>query len=204
MGLIDRLPRVPLRRQLSVAIALGALLALAAPVSAVPKTGPLGNFKHIVVIYEENHSFDNLYGLWGDVNGQHVVGLADRDAAHTLQKAQDGSIYACLDQLDFNLRTVNQAGQAPQTGGPLSATCPDSSGGTESHTRADGVTVTYDSHFVNGPYKIDDFIGPTDVTCPPLTNLFGFSNGIDKRNTVAGATAGGCTRDLVHRFYQEQ
>jgi acid phosphatase len=206
VDLIDRLPRVPLRRQLSVAIALAALLALAAPVSAVPKTGPLGNFKHIVVIYEENHSFDNLYGLWGDVNGQHVVGLSDAagDSAHTLQRAQDGTIYSCLDQLDFNLRTVNQAGQAPQTGGPLSATCPDSSGGTESHTRGDGVTVTYDSHFANGPYNIDSFIGPTDVTCPPLTNLFGFSNGIDKRNTIAGATAGGCTRDLVHRFYQEQ
>jgi acid phosphatase len=201
--LIDRLPRVPLRRQLGVAIALIALVALAAPASAVPKTGPLGNFKHIVVIYEENHSFDNLYGLWGDVNGQHVVGLGDAGAA-PLQKAQDSTTYSCLDQLDFNLRTVNQAGQAPQTGGPLSATCPDSSGGTESHTRGDGVTVTYDSHFANGPYKIDDYIGPTDVTCPPLTNLFGFSNGIDKRNTITGATAGGCTRDLVHRFYQEQ
>ena len=26
--------------------------------------------KHIVVIYEENHSFDNLYGSWEGVNGR--------------------------------------------------------------------------------------------------------------------------------------
>ena len=26
-------------------------------------------FNHIVVIVQENHSFDNLYGLWGKVNG---------------------------------------------------------------------------------------------------------------------------------------
>ena len=55
---------------------------------------PLGNFKHVVVIYEENHSFDNLYGLWGDVNGQHVIGLADADAAHTTQVAQTGNAYS--------------------------------------------------------------------------------------------------------------
>ena len=34
--------------------------------------------KRIVVIYEENHSFDNLYGGWEGVNG-----LANADAAHT-------------------------------------------------------------------------------------------------------------------------
>ena len=42
---------------------------------------PLDGFKHIVVIYEENHSFDNLYGNWGDINGQQVMGLSDATAA---------------------------------------------------------------------------------------------------------------------------
>ena len=67
-----------------------ALLAVAfGPISstaAAPKQGPLGNFKHIVVIYEENHSFDNLYGGWEGVNG-----LANADAAHTTQAKQNGS-----------------------------------------------------------------------------------------------------------------
>jgi acid phosphatase len=200
VDLFNGASRVRFRRQLAVATVLVALLALASPVAAVPKSGPLGHFKHLVVIYEENHSFDNLYGLWGDVNGQHVIGLSDADASHTLQIAQDGSTYTCLLQDDVNLRTTSQTSPA----GHLAPTCPDSSGGTESHTRGDGVTVTYDSAFTNAPFKIDDYIGATDVTCPPLNNLFGFSHGIDKTNPVSGATAGGCTRDLVHRFYQEQ
>ncbi|MGZ4382935.1 MAG: alkaline phosphatase family protein, partial [Gaiellaceae bacterium] len=29
----------------------------------------LSKIKHLVVIYEENHSFDNLYGGWEGVNG---------------------------------------------------------------------------------------------------------------------------------------
>ena len=34
------------------------------------KTTPLDKIDHIVVIYEENHSFDNLYGGWEGVNGR--------------------------------------------------------------------------------------------------------------------------------------
>ncbi|MDX6400634.1 MAG: hypothetical protein QOF27_1240, partial [Gaiellaceae bacterium] len=44
---------------------------------------PLRKINHIVVIYEENHSFDNLYGGWEGVNGR-----ANADAAHTLQVGQ--------------------------------------------------------------------------------------------------------------------
>ena len=47
------------------------------PTRRSARRGPAlaGGFKHLVVIYEENHSFDNLYGTWGSVNGQQVVGL---------------------------------------------------------------------------------------------------------------------------------
>src|SRR5512133_1186585 len=52
---------------------------------------------HIVVIYEENHSFDNLYGGW-----ERVRGLSDADAAHTTQLGQTGpssfAPYECLYQ----------------------------------------------------------------------------------------------------------
>ena len=62
-----------------VAIGCTALLALAVPGNAAADTpswdrhgtdGPevINGFKHLVVIYEENHSFDNLYGTWGSVN----------------------------------------------------------------------------------------------------------------------------------------
>ena len=54
--------------------------------SSVPAQKQLGKINHIVVIYEENHSFDNLFGGWEGVNG-----LADADAAHTTQLAQSGA-----------------------------------------------------------------------------------------------------------------
>ena len=143
-----------------------------------------GGFKHIVVIYEENHSFDNLYGGWGKVDGHEVNGRSKATPAHTQQIAQDGHAYGCLMQNDVNL-----------TVGPLAGTC-----GAESVPQANGTTVSYVSHFTNKPFRIDTYIKPTDTTCPPIDNLFGFPNGVPKGQ----GTPGGCTRDLVHKFYQEQ
>jgi phospholipase C len=127
---------------------------------------------HIVVIYEENHSFDNLYGGWEGVNG-----VAKADAAHTTQVNQSGAPFSCLPQRDVNLT-------APD---PLSVTCTDTT------------TLTpFVSHFANAPFKIDDFIKPTDTTCP--------APGVFAADGVKNGTGqpGGCTRDLVHRFYNEQ
>lgn len=173
-------------RSVLVSVALVAVgFAPAAPAAAAPKDGPLGHFKHVVVIYEENHSFDNLYGNWGSVNGQNVVGRADALAANTTQVAQDGTPYPCLLMSDVNLMSPL-----------LSADC---SGDTFSFG-AGKPTTAY--HFGNAPYNIDQFIPATAATCPDRDHLFSFTFGI-----LAGATgglSGGCTRDLVHRFYQEQ
>ncbi|GAB3783066.1 acid phosphatase [Nocardioides ungokensis] len=136
-----------------------------------------GGYKHLVVIYEENHSFDNLYGTWGKVHGQSVDGLAQATTAQRTQVAQDGTAYGCLPQDDVNL-----------TSPPLGDTCQDS---------AHGISA---SHFTNKPFRIDDYIKPEDRTCP--------AEGVYAPNGVLedsdGAQPGGCTRDLVHRFYQEQ
>jgi acid phosphatase len=173
-------------RSVLVSVALVAVgFAPAPPAAAAPKDGPLGHFKHIVVIYEENHSFDNLYGNWGSVAGQHVVGRADASAANTTQVAQDGTPYPCLLMSDVNLMSP-----------PLSADC---SSATFSFG-ANKPTTAY--HFGNAPYNIDQFIPATAATCPDRDHLFSFTFGI-----LAGTPAGqpgGCTRDLVHRFYQEQ
>jgi acid phosphatase len=131
----------------------------------------LRNFKHIVVIYEENHSFDNLYGGWEGVNG-----LGSVDISRTTQVNQAGQPYGCLLQDDVNL-----------TSPPLSTTCTDSSTATP-----------FASHFTNAPFTIDDYIKPTDTTCPAPGVFAG--NGVPKGTGLPG----GCTRDLVHRFYQEQ
>jgi phospholipase C len=145
-----------------------------APKPGLNATQKLGKIKHIVVIYEENHSFDNLYGGWEGVNGR-----TKADAAHTTQVNQSGTAYTCLKQDDVNL-----------TSPPLTATCTDSTTGT-----------TFTSHFTNAPFLIDDSIKPSDTTCPPSPNAaFSSANGFAKGT----GSAGGCTRDIVHEFYQDQ
>ena len=138
-----------------------------------------GGYKHLVVIYEENHSFDNLYGSWGEVRGQHVEGLADATSAKRTQVDQFGTAFTCLQQVDVNL-----------TSPPLSDTCQDPAHSIPS------------SHFGNDIFDIDDFIAPSDRTCPvPVAGVPSPANGVPKS---PDNDPGGCTRDLVHRFYQEK
>ena len=167
-------------RRLVTLFATAGLVCVALPSAA--QADPPGHDRglqrvdHIVVIYEENHSFDNLLGRWPGVDG-----LA-RDPASTPRATQVGpdaarTPWSCLPQLDVNL-----------TSPPLSTVC---SGVTPAGT-------AFDSHFVNRPFPIDAFIAPTDTTCPP-PGVFA-PNGVPKGT----GEPGGCTRDLVHRFYNEQ
>src|SRR4051794_12224292 len=149
------------------ALALGAG-GLTAPASSAPKPkGP--DLDHIVVIYEENHSFDNLFGGWERVNGLPHGSVRP-------QVAPDGSVLPCLPQNDVNLASP-----------PLPVTC-----------RGTVDSVSVDSAFANAPFRIDDFIQPDDTTCPPPGTSF--PNGVPNGTGLPG----GCTRDLVHRFYNEQ
>jgi acid phosphatase len=169
-----------------LAVALLALCAAPAPASDAHGHGghqrgdarhergrptALDGIRHIVVIYEENHSFDNLYGGW-----EGVTGLAGADASHTTQVDQAGAPYKCLLQDDVNLTS-------PPLGTACSAGPPDNA---------------FASQFPNRFFTIDDVIAPTDTTCP--------APGVSAPNGVPKGQGepGGCTRDLVHRFYQEQ
>jgi acid phosphatase len=142
-------------RLIFLAAAVAALSVLVGATSSSASADRLSRINHIVVIYEENHSFDNLYGGWEGVNG-----LAAADPAHTTQVDQGGTPFACLLQNDVN----------------LASTCT----------------------FANEPFAIDDYIHPEDTTCP--------APGVSATNGVAKGQGepGGCTRDLVHRFYNEQ
>jgi phospholipase C len=164
-----------LRRVVILSLLLVVALAVV-PAGAAAASGhgsdPLSRVNHIVVIYQENHSFDNLYGGWEKVNG-----LGDAPRRRTVQVDQAGAPYGCLLQVDVNL-----------TSPPLSARC---TGTTPAGTE-------FSSHFGNRPFTIDDYIAPTDTTCP-APGVFA-ANGIPKGQGLPG----GCTRDLVHRFYQEQ
>ncbi|HKN40587.1 MAG TPA: alkaline phosphatase family protein, partial [Acidimicrobiia bacterium] len=177
-----------LKAFLTAGICLTAAALGVVPASAKPPAGQQvdqgipGKIDHLVVIYEENHSFDNLWGLWPGVNG-----IKNADAAHTTQVGQTDarSPLACLLQLDVNLASP-----------PLGSDC---SGGT----KADG--SSFNSHFKNQPFPIDDYIpamGDKSKTCyvPTPAAPSGPGNGV----LAPGGAPGGCTRDLVHRYYQEQ
>src|SRR5256885_7551953 len=88
--------------RIAVPVALVSLLALTAlpAAGASPAKAALGSINHIVVIYQENHSFDNLYGTWERVNN-----LSRADGTHTVQIGQAGVPYTCLKQNDVNLRS---------------------------------------------------------------------------------------------------
>ncbi|HEX8856840.1 MAG TPA: alkaline phosphatase family protein [Thermoleophilaceae bacterium] len=169
---------------MAVLIAATAIATVGASAGSAHKGArdSLRKIDHVVVIYEENHSFDNLYGKWEGVNG-----LSHADPAHTRQVKQDGSTYDCLVQNNANLNTPPQSDQ-----------CQDTNPNTGS---------TFHSHFFNdsrsandgSPFRIDSYIPASAKTCPdPSTSAP--ANGVQDPN----GRAGGCTRDLVHRYYQEQ
>jgi acid phosphatase len=137
------------------------------------------DYRHIVIIYQENHSFDNLYGFWGNVGDDSMDGQSKADAAHTSQVRQDNqTAYRCLLQNDVNLISPS----------PLQTSCTDNTG-----------PVAILSAFKNKPFEINDFIPPIATTCPKPVGAFasnGFLNGT--------GLPGGCTKDIVHRFYNEQ
>ena len=161
--------------RIGVPVALVSLLALTAlpAAGASPATAALGSINHIVVIYQENHSFDNLYGTWESVNG-----LSRADGTHTVQIGQAGAAYTCLKQNDVNL-------VAPPP--PPPPTCNDVT-----------TSTPFSSYFTNQPFNIDDYIRSTDTTCPK-PGVFA-ANGVPR----GSGQPGGCTEDLVHRYYQEQ
>src|SRR5260370_6889506 len=99
-----------LRRVLTFAI--GSLTVMAAgpvftAVQAGASNGPgdegnigaLAGINHLVVIYDENHSFDNLYGSFPGANG---ISRAS-DIATTQVDLATGQPYTCLPQTDSHL-----------------------------------------------------------------------------------------------------
>jgi acid phosphatase len=139
---------------------------------------------HIVVIFQENHSFDNVYGGWGAVGGQKVDGRVGTSPDKTIQVAQDGTPLRCLLVIDENLASPT----------PLPTTCTD-----PDHKAAQSQPPTaqpVSSHFINQPFSIEEFIPPSATTCS--------TSGASDEVPNGTGQPGGCTSDLVHRFYQEQ
>jgi len=158
--------------------AVACVMAGSAMAAQPPAKNLLGpNVKHLVIIYQENHSFDNLYGDWDSIEGQTVNGRSNAGSDKTIQVRQDNTTpYSCLLQNDVNLTSPT----------PLTTTCVDNTG------------TSFNSHFTNAPFSIETYIPASATTCPAPGQFSanGFLNGT--------ALPGGCTKDIVHRFYSEQ
>src|SRR3954469_1349768 len=92
----------------AVLLALSAAVMVAPPAAAAGSRADakaLDKIRHFVVVYQENHSFDNLWGGWPGVEN-----LGDADAAHATQVDQAGQPYQCLLQNDVNLATPPLSG----------------------------------------------------------------------------------------------
>jgi phospholipase C len=200
-----------------LAVVSGALAWSVSPAVAAAgrdDTSRPSHVKHLVVIYEENHSFDNLYGGWGSVNGEAVNGIGgpgyDLDAT---QVDQQGNAIGCLYQNDANLATTSQTFPwiDASTGHPGHQS-PACSAALPNPAQTQGGlpvgSTTFDSHFTSStPFAVNDYVSAGDTSCaPPTASL---PNGVlaKTRDAVNGdpqGVAGGCTGDMVHRFYQEQ
>ena len=165
--------RIHARRAAALGAALTIAVAAASPALAANRSKKLAKVNHIVVIYQENHSFDNLYGGWEGVTASRTP-----TPPTPRRSTRPGSPTPACRQNDVNL-----------TSPPLPATCTDTTTGhhlSRAHSRTRPSRSTTTSR------------RPT-TTCPAPGSL--------RRRTVcsrAPGLPGGCTRDLVHRFYQEQ
>jgi acid phosphatase len=142
------------------------LPAIAAAVSAAGDKGSiaqelhnrlaLDRIKTVVVIYAENRSFDNMFGLFPGANG--IPGVNPSSTSqYVAQKDFDGSTLSVLPPTWGGLTAAGQTVQLPQT-----------------------MTTS----FANKPFQIDD------------------PNGLNGTGVVVGQSV--ITRDLVHRFYNNQ
>src|SRR5438105_8399033 len=75
-----------------LALVIGSALLVAPASSSFAQTSALQKINHIVVVYQENWSFDSLYGKFPGANG------FDQAAATTPQVDKDGKPYATLPQ----------------------------------------------------------------------------------------------------------
>ncbi|WP_367026858.1 alkaline phosphatase family protein [Methylococcus sp. ANG] len=106
---------------------LAACLGTGSMPSEAVTPAQIKKVKHFVVIYQENHSFDNLLGDWEGVNGR-------KPGNYALQVNQAGEPFECLLQNDSNLTSPS----------PLATTCVDAANNIE-------------SAFANAPFSINTY-----------------------------------------------
>lgn len=88
---------IPSKLAMILVISAG-IFGLSLPVKAETVAHSIQEVKHFVVIYMENHSFDNRFGSWEGVDG--------RIGTYVKQVNQEGSDFLCLPQTQPNLINI--------------------------------------------------------------------------------------------------
>ena len=148
------------------------------------------HYKHIVVIYEENHSFDNLYGGWGKVGGQHGHRAARRPTRRTRRRSP-----RTARRTRASCRTTSTSTSRRRSARrPAAPTTVHASAGRHDDDlhRATSPTSRSTSTRTSRPTRHDLPADRTTCSASPTAS------------STARGLPGGCTRDLVHKFYQEQ
>ena len=143
------------RRRTTAALLAGACVPIfvgVVPMASRAAAAPadLSKVNHIVVIFEENRAFDNIYSGWPGVDGV--------SRSTVKQIGPDGAPLNCLPVTDVNLSVP-----------PIEAKCTlDVPGGKQ-----------VQSGFDNAPFNIDQYIKREDTTCPYANkeNEHGIRNG---------------------------
>ncbi len=165
LGSRNRLLSLP--SLMSLVTAVGALycdLAVSAPTATAHS---IHRIKHFVVIYMENHSFDNRFGSWEGVNG--------RLGTFIKQVNQDGIEFQCLPQTISNLSRV-----------PV--TCVDALNGVESGFTNEAFNL---ANYQCDPLKVPDCENPLDqLTHQFYQEIYQLNHGKMNRYVVANNTVG--------------
>ncbi len=158
--------------------------AEAAPTRSV-RAAQLAPIQHIIVIYLENHTFDNLYGLFPGANG------LDQANAKIIQVNRDGQAYTALPQPIISFADPTIASDLSQLESLLNARL-----ATELRAHQGIPDPRFPSNLPNAPFLLDPHVANNQYVGSPLHRFYQYqlqmnSGCMDK--FVAWSDSGGLT-----------
>jgi len=138
---------------------------------AGPATPSIKDVKHFVVIYMENHSFDNRFGSWEGVNG--------RLGTYIKQVNQNGDIFQCLPQYSGYSDLFN-----------ASQTCSDALNGFTSGFTNDAFNLADYQKTDTCPDSSELCYEKDAITHQFYQEQYQLNNGLMNRYVIANYTAG--------------
>ena len=144
-------------------LALEPVSAAAASHSPAPESvrDELNQIEHVIVIYLENHTFDNLYGLFPGANG-----LLPSEA-RIPQITRDGQLYAALPQPLISFADPTIASLLPRLESGLAARL-----ATEIATQKGIADPRFPQALPNEPFLLDPYVPNNELVGSPIHRFY--------------------------------